>query len=394
MERQQSLAGIRVLDLGRYIAAPFCAQMLSNEGAEVIRVEPPEGASDREVMPIGIEGRGGVYLQVNGDKKSVTLDYASPAGREVLEALVATADVVIVNLPRKALLKLRLDYETLAAIRPDIILTTISAFDAEGDDSDRVGFDGTGQALSGAMYLTGFGDAPTREAVSYVDYAAGMSAAFATMSALIDRMRSGKGQHVKCSLMGTALTMVNPMLMEEASGYRSRKPIGNRSPIAGPSDLFRAKGGWLMVQVIGDPMFRRWVAMMDRADLLADPRFATDSDRGENGAELSAIQQDWCAGRTVDECLAELSANRLPACPCLTPRETLSMAGFEDCTTTLRPDGSDMSVPLVSRAIHTASSRVAERKPAPLLGADTDAVLRDAGISDERLRGLRTDKVV
>ncbi len=392
-ERQPSLAGIRVLDLGRYIAAPFCAQMLANEGAEVIRIEPPEGASDREVMPVGVEGRGGLYLQVNAGKKSVTLDYTGHEGRAVLEKLIASADVVIVNVPPKALQKLRLDYDALAAINPDIILTTISAFDAEGEDRDRVGFDGTGQALSGAMYLTGFGDAPTREAVSYVDYATGMSAAFATMSAIVDRMRSGQGQHVKCSLMGTALTMINPMLMEEASGYRSRRPIGNRSPIAGPSDLFKAKDGWLMIQIIGDPMFSRWARMMGRDDLLTDPRFATDSDRGENGEKLSAIQQDWCASRTVEECLADLAAARLPACPCLTPPQTLRMAGFTDYTTELAPDES-VRVPLVTRLVHTASSSMAPRGVAPLLGADTEAILGEAGLNpDERAR-LKHDGVI
>lgn len=387
MTRAPALAGLRVLDLGRYIAAPFCANMLANEGAEVIRIEPPEGATDREVMPVGIPGAGGLYLQVNANKKSLTLDYAQPAGRAVLERLIATADVLIVNLPQKALRKLRLDYDSLTAIRPDIILTTISAFSPHGEDRDRVGFDGTGQALSGAMYLTGFGDAPTREAVSYVDYACAMSAAFATMSALIDRARSGQGQHVQCSLMGTALTMINPMLMEEASGYRSRRPIGNRSPIAGPSDLFRARDGWVMIQIIGDPMFARWARMMGREDLLSDPRFASDSLRGENGEALSAIQQDWCASRTVQECLADLAAARLPACPCLTPAQTLTMPGLGDYTAPVEV-GLTSELPLVTRAILTDAGK-APRNPAPALGADSAALLDALGISAEEQAQLK-----
>ena len=391
--RPPSLAGIRVLDLGRYIAAPFCAQMLSNEGAEVIRVEPPGGATDREVMPIGLEGRGGLYLQVNANKKSLTLDYTEPAGREVLDALIRTSDVLIVNLPCKALAQLGLDYDSLTAIKPDIILTTISAFSYMGADRDRVGFDGTGQALSGAMYLTGFGDAPTREAVSYVDYATAMSAAFATLSALIDRRKSGRGQHVQCSLMGTALTMMNAMLMEEASGFRSRRPIGNRSPIAGPSDLFRAKDGWLMIQIIGDPMFGRWARMMNRPELTSDPRFASDSDRGENGAELSAIQRDWCAARTVDECLAELAANRLPACRCLTPKETLELEGLDDYADPITIEEKGLRLPLVTRAIQTAAS-ASSRRPAPTLGADTEGTLKGLGLDEARLAELRSRGVI
>ncbi len=392
--RAPSLAGIRVLDLGRYIAAPFCAQMLSNEGAEVIRVEPPEGATDREVMPIGLEGRGGLYLQVNANKKSLTLDYTNPAGRAVLDALIGTSDVLIVNLPYKALRQLKLDYESLTAIKPDIILTTISAFSYGGEDRDRVGFDGTGQALSGAMYLTGFGDSPTREAVSYVDYATAMSAAFATLSALIDRRRSGRGQHVQCSLMGTALTMMNAMLMEEASGYRSRKPIGNRSPIAGPSDLFRAKDGWLMIQVIGDPMFGRWASMMGRPELTSDPSFRSDSDRGENGAELSAIQQDWCAARSVAECLAELAASRLPACRCLTPKGTLALDSFGDYVDPVLIEEKGWSLPLVTRAIRTEASAHAPRRMAPSLGADTQALLGQLGLDRAKLADLKAQGAI
>lgn len=368
--------------------------MLANEGAEVIRVEPPGGATDREVMPVGVGGRGGLYLQMNAGKRSITLDFADPAGRSVLESLIRTSDVVVVNLPGGALARLGLDYQSLQAIKPDIILTTISAFDSSGRDRDRVGFDGTGQALSGSMYLTGSGERPTRAAVSYVDYATGMSAAFATLSALIERAASGRGQHIRCSLMGMALTMMNPMLMEEASGYRSRTPITNRSPIAGPSDLFRSKDGWVMVQVIGDAMFRRWTELVKRPDLLADPRFRTDSDRGDNGAELSAIMAEWCAARTTQECLSETTARRLPACPCLTPKETLEMEGLGDYADTITFEEDGKTVPLITKAIHTATSE--ERKPqvAPKLGADTDQVLAALGMTDAEIRKLRDRGIV
>ena len=388
------LAGLRVLDLGRYIAAPYCAQLLASEGAEVIRVEPPEGATDREVMPVGIQGRGGLYLQVNNNKKSLTLDFSTDAGRAILERLIKTADIVVVNVPRKALYKLRLDYESLCKIKPDIILTSISAFDGEGRDSDRLGFDGTGQALSGSMYLTGDGQRPTRAAVSYVDYATAMSAAFATVTAVMERMQTGQGQHVSCSLMGTALTMMNPMLMEEASGFRSRKPIGNRSPIAGPSDLFRTTDGWVMVQVIGNAMFRRWANMMGMPELLEDSRFRTDSDRGKNGEELSAIMGEWCKERTVRQCLDELSENRLPACRCLTPADTLNFKGFDDYVDNISVDGIGKPLPLVTRSIHTRSSHIGEHRTAPALSADTADLLIGLGMNEDEISKLKSDGIV
>ncbi len=384
------LAGLRVLDLGRYIAAPYCAALLADQGAEVIRVEPPAGAPDRTVMPIGVEGRGALYLQMNRNKKSLALDFGQGEGRTAFERLIAASDVVVVNLPPKALRRARLDYESLRALRDDIIVTTIAAFGSEGEDRDRVGFDGTGQALSGAMYLTGTGERPMRAAVSYVDYATGLSAAFATMSALYERRLTGRGQHVEVSLLGTALSIMNPMLIEEAAGARRRSPIGNRSPIAGPSDLFRTRDGWVMVQVIGDVMFARWARLVRREDLLADARFGSDIDRGENGELLSAVMAEWCSGRSSAECLAALDAARIPGCRALTPAEAVraseNVAGGYFRTDIVEFGAT--AVPVSTGVIRTAASRVARGNPAPTLGADTGDLLASLGYSTEEIERI------
>lgn len=393
--RRAGLCGVRVLDLGRFIAAPYCASLLADQGAEVIRVEPPAGSPDRNVMPIGLEDRGALYLQVNRNKKSLTLDITTPGGRAAFERLVARSDVVIVNLPPAALERAGLDYETLKALRQDIIVTTISALGLEGESRDRVGFDGTGQALSGAMYLTGDGTVPMRAAVSYVDFATAMSAAFATMSALYERARTGEGQHVQASLLGTALTMTNPMLIEEATGARHREPTCNRSPIAGPSDLFAVRDGWVMVQVIGDAMFARWAAMIGRPDLVDDPRYASDQARGENGEELSAIMAEWCAGLTRQECLARLEEARLPGCPALSPRAALAApenvtGGFfrHDRIDEDTDKPSLREVPVVTGAIRTRAALSLQGNPAPRLGADSQDVLSQLGFSEREIREL------
>jgi len=381
------LAGLRVLDLGRYIAGPFCAAMLADQGAEVIRIEPPAGAPDREVMPIGLPGRGALYLQMNRNKKSLTLDIDSAAGRAAFDKLLATADAVVVNMPPAALRRARLDYESLRACRSDIVLTTIGAYGPEGDSRDRIGFDGTGQALSGAMALSGTGERPLRAAVSYVDYATGMSAAFATLAALYERRTTGRGQHVEASLLGTALTMTNPMLIEEAAGARSRRPIGNRSPIAGPSDLFATRDGWLMIQVIGDGMFRRWAQFVGRPDLLADERFGSDIARGENGEALSAIMAAWCASRSSADCLTALDDARIPACRALTPAEALAAPEIAEGGFFSAEAAESASVPLVTRAIRTAATATAHR-PAPALGADSCELLAGLGYDRDAIAGL------
>lgn len=388
------LSGIRVLDLGRYIAAPLCAAMLADQGAEVIRVEDPMGASDREVMPLGVPGRGGLYMQMNRNKKSLTLDFTVPAGRMILERLIAKSDVVIVNLPYKSLKKLQLDYGSLKLLRQDIILTTVSAFPYSGKNRNRVGFDGMGQALSGAMHLTGAGRPPMRAAVSYIDYATGSAAAFATAAALLDRQATGMGQHVECSLMGTAYTMMNPMLIEEATGIRQRQATGNRSPIAGPSDLFNARDGWIMVQVIGNSMFDRWCELVGRPDLANDPNFASDILRGENGEALSEIMASWCAARTLGECLDAMESARIPACPVLTPNQALNTDEPGDYFDLVSMEDAATDIPIVTANLRTRAFRSDAIRTAPALGADTHDILAGLDICEAEEQELRQQGIV
>lgn len=389
------LRGYRVLDFGRYISGPFCAALLGDMGADVIRIEPPQGGDDRRVMGLGDGGDGALHQQVNRGKRSLTLDLSTPASRVVVERLVADADVVIANLPPKALAKLGLDYPTLAALKPDIVLTTINAYGSEGPFVDAIGFDGTGQALSGALSLTGLPDQPFRSAVSYVDYATAIAAAMGTLAALLQREKTGRGEHVQCSLLGTALTMTNPMLIEEAAGARSRVASGNRSPIAGPSDLFRTRDGWVMIQVIGQVMFRRWAALVDRPDLPDDERFVDDQARGENGAALSAITADWAAGKTSAECLAELREHRLPASPMLRPRDVLNAAEVSQggLFHTVKRPGLP-AIPVVGAPVRFGATARLAPLPAPALGRDTHDILHEFGFDDAEIVMLAKSKAI
>ena len=164
------LQGIRILDFGRYIAGPFCSALLSDLGAEVIRVEKVGGGEDRFLMPVTSGGDGGFYLQVNRGKRAMTLDVNCREGQVVLQRLVATTDVVVANLPDAALKKLHLDYASLSAVKPDIILTSVSAFGAGGPSSHKLGFDAIGQSMSGIMYLSGRPGEPTKTYCPYVDF--------------------------------------------------------------------------------------------------------------------------------------------------------------------------------------------------------------------------------
>src|SRR5204862_5630612 len=191
------LDGIRVLDFGRYIAGPYCAALLAEHGAEVIRIEKRDGSEDRFQAPVVPTGEGALFLQMNRNKLGMTLDPMTPDGQEIVAKLVKTADVVVANLPPQTLAAMKLDYESLKAVKPDIILTTVSAFGRGGPYSDRVGFDGVGQVMSGAVYMTGEADQPYRAAVAWVDFGTALHCAFGTMGALMARRGTGQGQMVE-----------------------------------------------------------------------------------------------------------------------------------------------------------------------------------------------------
>lgn len=390
------LDGVRVLDFGRYIAGPWCATLLGDLGAEVIRVEKVSGSEDRFLLPIGPGGDGALFLHLGRNKRSLSLDPRSDQGREIVRELVETADVVVANLPPRGLRAMGLDYPTLRSIKADIILTTATGFGTGGPGSHRLGFDGVAQAASGAMHLSGPPDEPMKTVTPYVDFGTGTLSAFGTLAALMHRDRTGEGQHVEASLLGTALAFLGSNLVEEAALGIGRVGSRNRSQHAGPADVFRTRDGWIIVQCIGAPLFRRWCRLLDRPDLLDDPRFATDQSRGDHGEELTAVMAEWCVARTTEEALAELEDAGVPAGPVQTPREALAdahiraMRFFRDVTY----PGLDDPVPVPDMPVRFSTLEAGFRKRAPALGEHTEAVLTSLGYTPEDIAELREKKVV
>ena len=247
------LDGIRVLDFGRFIAAPWCSAILADMGADVIRIEKREGGEDRWVQPVTAGGDGATFLQCNRNKRSVTLDTSTPQGAAVMRRLVASADIVVANMPAPAMRANGLDYESLRAVKPDIILACATAYGHGGPYSDRVGFDGIGQVMSGGVYRSGLPDQPIRSVVPYVDFGTALTLAIGTMMALFHRLKTGEGQQVESALLPTALMMTNGMLIEQAVKQSNKGRVGNKGSAVAPCDLFLLADGWILVQVAGQP---------------------------------------------------------------------------------------------------------------------------------------------
>lgn len=393
---QGALEGIRVVDFGRYIAGPYCAALLGDLGAEVIRVERVDGGEDRFVAPVTDDGIGAMFMQCNRNKRGMTLNPVKPEGREVARRLIATADVVVANLPAQALKSTGLDYETLKSIKPDIILTTVNAFGSGGPWSDKVGFDPLGQAMAGNLHMSGTADTPTRSFSPYVDYGTASLSALSTVAALMHRMRTGEGQMIEGALLKTALTFNNSVIIEQHHRQLDRVATLNRSPLSGPADTFQTTDGWVICMSIGRPQFERWCKLTGNEELLDDPRFADDLGRGDNGEELSARMAKWCATRSTAEVMAELEAVKLPAGPVYTPQQALDdehvrEIGFFRHTTYPTAGGPS---PLSDFPVSLSGTPGTVRHAAPQLGEHTDVILRELGYGDEEIAAFRAGRIV
>jgi len=390
------LDGIRVLDFGRYIAGPFCATLLADMGAEVIRIEKIDGSEDRFTSPINDQGEGAGFVQIGRNKLGLTLNPTKPEGREIVKKLVATADVVIANLPAPTLKAMSLDYDSLRQVKKDIILTTVSAFGSEGPYAEKVGFDGVAQAMSGNMYLGGYADDPRKSFVPYCDFGTASLAAFGTLAAIIHKMKTGEGQLVEGSLLRTSLTFANATLIEQAVAGPDRIGTGNRGQTSAPSDAFKTTDGWMLVQVVGNPLFERWAILMGEDVWMSDSRFSTDQSRGDHADIISKRMSTWCAQRSTKEALDQLSAARIPCGEVLAPEDTLKNEHIV-ATEIFKPvdyPGLSKPAPIAETPVKLSATPGKLRQRAPTLGEHTSDIMATLGYTEQQIEELRASRVI
>jgi len=390
------LHGYRVLDFGRYIAGPFCGTLLGDYGAEVIRVERVKGSEDRYLQPVTDKGEGSMFLQLNRNKLGFTLNPTKPEGKSIVEKLVKTADIVIANLPDSTLKAMHLDYESLEKVNPKIILTSNTAFGTTGPYSDRVGFDGVAQAMSGAMNMTGDPDIPLKAFSPYVDFCTASLAAYGTLLAILERQKTGKGQRVQTSLLSTALTMTNSHVMEQKLLKKNRIATRNRSQTSAPADTFQTKDGWVLVHTVGQPLFERWAELMGEPEWIGDPRFKDDISRGDHGEIISNRMAKWCKDKTNKEVLNKLDKARIPGGEVLRAKEVLEEQHIIARNLFLDLEYANLKepAPIMSPAVELSENPGHINHSAPLLGEHTETIMIELGYSKEEIKNLKNNKII
>tara|TARA_B100000900_G_scaffold221260_1_gene187770 strand:+ start:401 stop:1585 length:1185 start_codon:yes stop_codon:yes gene_type:complete len=390
------LEGVRVLDFGRYIAGPFCGALLADYGAEVIRIERVDGSEDRYVTPVSEDGQGAMFLQLNRNKLGFTLNPTKDKGKEIVKKLVETADIVIANLPEQTLKSMSLDYEELKKINPGVILTSNTAFGTTGPYAERVGFDGVAQAMSGAMDMTGHPDQPTKAYAPYVDFCSASLAAYGTLLAYIEKLKTGKGQRVQTSLLQTALTTTNSLLIEQELLSVNRVASMNRAQTSGPSDTFQTKDGWILVQTVGRPLFERWANLMNEERWLTDERFKDDLSRGDNGNLISQRMSEWCLERTSKEAIEELEKSRIPVGEVLKAEETLREDHIlkKGSFVKMKYPTLDQEYSVVGPAVDLSENPGQIKKRSPQLGEHNLEILSGLGYSREEIEKLKEERII
>ena len=392
------LDGVRVLEATTTWAGPMCGCLLADFGADVVTVELPGGEMARRAPPL-LPGTSPpvsfMHATVNRNKRSVTLDLRRPAGRDAFLRLAARSDVVVENFRPGVMDGYGLGYAQVRAVRPDVVYVSISGFGQFGPDADRAGYDPLAQAASGFLSLNGSPDGePVKAPTFLADDLGGLHAALATLAALRHRDRCGEGQRVDVSLLDAMLFQSTGYLTLGALGVDLPR-LGNEFRIAAPARVYRCRDGTVLAGVLLDAHWRKLVALMDRAELADDARYATTAARIARRAEVDALLADWLAEHTVADAVAALAGAGLPIAQVRTYAEAASdphVRARDMLQDVAQSDGSTQ--PITGPAAKLSRTPIRVRSGAPALGADNDAVLREAGYDDEAIAELRKAGVV
>jgi formyl-CoA transferase/CoA:oxalate CoA-transferase len=391
------LAGVTVLDLTRVLSGPYCTMLLADMGARVIKIEQPgRGDDTRAWGPPFLGGESTYFLSINRNKQSVTLDFKAPAGRAVLDRLIARADVLVENFRPGTLGRHGLDHASLAPAHPRLVYASLSGYGHTGPRAAEPGYDAVLQGEGGLMSITGPAGGPAyRLGVAVADIVTGMFAAQGVLLALLARHQTGRGQHVDVSMLDSVAALLTYQAGIVFATGTSPGRLGNRHPSIAPYDTFETADGPLVLAVGNDDQWQRFCAVTGLAAAGADPRFATNAGRVAHYAALEPLVREVLAGDTREGWTARLVRAGVPCGPVRRVDETLADAQLtargmiERLTHATAGPITMLGVP-----VKLSDTPGAVRTPPPTLGEHTGEVLREIGLGDEEIEGLRRDRIV
>jgi len=386
-----ALTGVRVLDLSRFVAGPFCCQILGDHGADVIKVEKSDGEPSRRMPPFFKE-ESLYFFAYNGSKRSLTLNYRSEAGMQVLRRLIAKADVVVENFRAGTMEKMGIGYESLAQTHPGLILVSISGFGTEGPYAGLPAFDEIIQTMSGLTSLTGEADGPPLLTGTYVaDFLTGVYAALGAVLALQARARSGRGQWVRMNLLQCLVSILNTTVSRYLTLGEAPRRQGNRNPLIAPGNLYKAQDGYVTIECLTQDMWEDLARAIARPDLLRDPRFGDVTSRKRYAEALDQEIEKWLHDKRVEEALAILHRHNVASGPVLDIPALVTHPQFAANETVAAVEVPGLGpVPFLAPPIRMDGDAKPQRRRPPRQGEHTSEVLAEwLGLPESEIEQLR-----
>jgi len=311
---KKALEGVKILDFSRVLAGPYCTMLLADMGAEVIKVERPGSGDDSRHFGPYQKGESAYYSLLNRGKKSIEINLKDEQDLEIIRNLIREVDIVVENYRPGIMEKFGLDYDSVKALNPNIIYTSISGFGQNGPYKERPAYDLVAQAMGGMMSITGYEHTPpTRTGSSLGDMSAALFATYGTLVALFHKERTGEGQFVDVAMMDSIVAMLETNVLQNTVAGINPGRVGSRHPLSTPFDAYRVKDGYIVIAIANNPLFEKLCHIMEQPELIEDERFTTDELRTSHEQELKVIIEKFLSSYTVEEAESMLLDAGLPA---------------------------------------------------------------------------------